>query len=140
MTTLVGAWPASARAFSLQQSPFQRVDNRSATRAALRPLVVVASPRSVAIHWHEDALDDARYVRGLVQAIASRRDPDALWRVVDREPTFLLRLDEGSIGRLGPSIDERLVPYLMRFAHSGSSQAFNVLCAIASRIDVLIAA
>jgi hypothetical protein len=125
----------SGGAFSLQQSPFRRVDNRSAVRATLRPLVVVASPRAIAIQWHETALDEQDYVRGLVQAIAGRRDPDALWRIVDREPTFLLRLDEGSIALLGPSIDERLVPYLVRFSRSGSSRAFNVLCAIASRID-----
>ncbi|WP_437979411.1 SIR2 family protein [Sorangium sp. So ce295] len=114
-----------------------QIDNRSRLRAALRPAVAAANRFQSAIPWHRELLHDAGYVQSFIDCLAAQNDIDRFYDELNEHADLLIPV-LSDISRLNPVLkfmDARMVPFLERYSGSGTDAFFEVLCAMARRIE-----
>jgi hypothetical protein len=112
-------------------------DNHAGTRAALRPAIAAANQAGIPILWHDKMLSDSKYLASFLEHLGALNDSGRFYQELARNGDRILpRLgDSVPVSPVKAYIDERIIPYLSRYAHAGTDAFLEVLADLARCVD-----
>lgn len=118
-------------------SQVRQRDNHAVTRATLRPAVAAANEAGIPIPWKDKMLSDSKHLTAFLEHLGARNDAGRFYEELALDGDRILPRLRGavSVAPVKAYIDERIIPYLNRYAHAGTDDFLEVLASLARCVD-----
>jgi len=133
---------ATDSGFSVNGIKQESVERYAKIREAIRPALVIANCFNEQIVWHQRLLEENKYhqneyVRSLLAVIAVKKDSARLYDELEMFGDIYLEhfKDYSKYKLVEDLFDERVIPFLNRWANVGNDEILEVICRIALRLN-----
>ncbi|MDC5703461.1 DUF4297 domain-containing protein [Vibrio europaeus] len=133
---------------TIRSSQLSSIDKNKNVRELLRPLLASKNIFGFEVHWHSSLLSgegesyshvSEQYFLAFLDALVVHKNSDLLYLELEKRSDLILP----ALGKVSyqPSvakiIDSRIVPYLLKYANSGSDDMLESLCYLAACVTSL---